>query len=67
MCGCPPLFPYAPAGEEALYEEDLGEEEVAQELAPVAAQLAYVAARWVLGAGRSRQLGLEAIGSSSAC
>lgn len=31
-----------PAGEEALYEEDLGEDEVAAELAPIAAQLAYV-------------------------
>lgn len=30
------------AGEEALYEEDLGEDEVAAELAPVTAQLAYV-------------------------
>lgn len=32
-------------GEEALYEEDLAEDEVALELAPVTAQLAYVAAR----------------------
>lgn len=40
-----PLALLCPAGEEALYEEDLGEEEVAQELVPVAAQLAYVAAR----------------------
>jgi signal recognition particle subunit SRP72 len=32
-------------GEEALYAEDLAEEEVLDELAPLAAQLAYVAAR----------------------
>lgn len=38
LCSCP-------AGEEALYDEDLGEEEVALELAPVTAQLAYIAER----------------------
>ena len=35
------------AGEEALYEEDLQEDEVALELAPVTAQLAYVASMCV--------------------
>ena len=33
------------AGEEALYDEELAEDEVALELAPVTAQLAYVAER----------------------
>jgi len=32
-------------GEEALYDEELDEDEIAAELAPIAAQLAYVAAR----------------------
>jgi len=37
------------AGEEALYDEELAEEEVALELAPVTAQLAFVADRWAGG------------------
>ena len=39
-------------GEEALYEEDLEEDEVALEMAPITAQLAYVADRWGPVAGR---------------
>ena len=42
--GLAPL-PALAAGEEALYDEDFQEEEVALELAPVTAQLAYVADR----------------------
>ena len=40
---------YIRAGEEALYDEELAEEEVALELAPVTAQLAFVADRWAGG------------------
>ncbi|GAB4817516.1 hypothetical protein N2152v2_004562, partial [Parachlorella kessleri] len=46
-------------GEEALYEEELGDDEVAQELAPVSAQLAYVAAR--LGRSQEAAAAYEAL------
>ena len=48
-----------PAGEEALYDEDLGEDEVAAELAPVTAQLAYVAER--LGRRDEAVVGYEGV------
>lgn len=46
-------------GEEALYDEDLGEDEVAAELAPVTAQLAYVAER--LGRRDEAVVGYEGV------
>lgn len=52
---CFPPRPAPPPGEDALYDDELEEEEVAAELAPATAQLAYVAARCAtcgrLGAG----------------
>jgi hypothetical protein len=46
-----PLPPPAPPGREALFEEDFGEDEVEEELAPLTAQLAYVAVRGRRGLG----------------